>query len=107
VIFGPTQRFGLQLAAGGLLEADNASQELLRWGVKAFALFRSGEDPERDVAATVGKQAAKIGMTEKELSSWLQGAYSTLWVKQTNLKPRYDMKDIRKFVLSAYNKVPK
>lgn len=56
------------------------------------------------VAATVGKQAKRLGFTEAELSRWLQSAYSSLWVRQSNLNPGLDMKDVRAAVFKAFGR---
>lgn len=82
-------------------------KKLLRWGEEAFALARPGERSPRltseFVAITVGRQALRLGFSEQELKRWLQSAYSSLWVRQSNLNPGLDMKDIQKLTLQSFN----
>lgn len=81
-------------------------QDLRQYGVRAFATAREVEDAPADrstmVAYTVGAQAYRMGMSEEELIRWFQGAYSFLWVKESNLVPGLDAKDVRQRLLQAY-----
>jgi len=81
-------------------------EKLRQYGVKAFELAREAEDtPEARsefVAYTVGACAKRMGMSEEELSKWFQGAYSFLWVKESNLNPGLDAKDVRRYLLQGY-----
>ena len=99
-LFTEEKRRALQETAG------SKEARLLRWGEKAFTLARESEktaaDVSRFVALTVGRQAKRYGFTEKELGQWLQGAYSSLWVKQSNLNPGLDAKDVRKLTFQAF-----
>jgi hypothetical protein len=86
---------------------DSKEDRLMQWGVKAFDVARETEETSAGVsefvAMAVGNQARRYGFTEKELSSWLQSAYSSLWVKQSRLNPGLDLKDVRAIVLKAFN----
>ena len=67
----------------------------------------SGDEPKfacETAAMVAGHHAHRLGMSESELSKWLQSAYSSVFVKGTNLSPGLDMKDVRKLALSAYKK---
>lgn len=89
---------------------NDKDKALLRWGEKAFQLARDAPTPaERSefVAYTVGAQAHRYGFTERELSRWLQGAYSSLWVRQSSLDPGLDNADVRRLVLRAFNAAAK
>lgn len=80
---------------------------LHRYGVSAFRLARevenSAEARSTFVAYTVGKQARRLAISEEDLSSWFQRSYSSLWVRESNLNPGLDAKDVRKFVLQGYH----
>lgn len=80
--------------------------KLLRWGELAFSLARESEQSPAEisefVAVTVGRQACRYGFTKEELGRWLQSAYSALWVRQSNLNPGLDMKDVLKLTIRAF-----
>ena len=86
-------------------------KKLQEYGVRAFATAREVESNPADrstmVAYTVGAQAYRLGMTEEEMSRWFQGAYSSLWVRESNLNPGLDAKDVRERLLQAYRKTKK
>lgn len=70
-------------------------------------LHEHNEPKERvvvDMAKIAGRHAKRLGMSKKELERWLQSAYGRIWVRQTNLNPGLDMKDVRKYALDGYNK---
>lgn len=88
--------------------AMSQGEELLKWGEKAFSLARqeaqSPAELSEFVAITVGKHAKRCGFTEEELRKWLQGAYSALWVRQSNLNPGLDMKDVLRVTMKSFKK---
>jgi hypothetical protein len=83
---------------GGMAEASD--DQLTQWAKKAFQLFR--DDPPREramaVATTVGRQAKRQGMDEKDVLRWLQSAYGNVWVKMGSLNPGADLKEIAKAI---------
>lgn len=83
------------------------TEQLTKYAEEAFrVLRRPGEDNPHglslNVATTVGFHASRLGMTEKELSEWLQSAYGAVWVRQSNLNPGVDMKDVRAEVIRRF-----
>jgi len=75
---------------------------------KAFSLFRSRPENtaelSRDVAYHVGAQAKRLGYTKNELGSWIQSAYSGVFVRETRLNPGLDLKEIRDILFKAYDR---
>lgn len=91
-----------------MAQDDRRLRDLHNHGVSAFALAQDLEQtPEGRstfVAYTVGAFARRLGVEESELSKWLQSAYSSLWVKHSNLNCGLDMKDVRRLVFKTYRK---
>jgi hypothetical protein len=82
--------------------------QLTSWAVEAFKLFR-GADPAQvaiDVAVTVGRQAQRLGVSETELSHWLQRAYGAVWVRQGPgaLDPGAPLKTVWTWLLKGYRR---
>ena len=79
---------------------------LTRWAKDAFVLLWRSDRTKRelsfDVARTVGRQAARIGMTEEQVKRWLQNAYGSVWVRCSGLVPGVDLKELSKFILQWY-----
>lgn len=70
-----------------------------------FTLARQGDDVEqatREAAIAAGRHAKRIGMSEKEMSKWLQKEYGATFVRYADLKPPYSLKEIKKFMLKGY-----
>lgn len=85
---------------------DKDGKILDKYAEQAFSLFRS-KDPARtseDVAFAVGAQAARMGLDKVQLKKWLQTAYSAVWVKQSNLNPGLDLKDVSKALLKGFRR---
>jgi len=57
----------------------------------------------RRVAVTAGRHAYRLGWTRDELARWLQGAYGSVWVRETGLRPGMDFKDVAKTALDTYD----
>lgn len=89
---------------------DNASGQqvdekaLTQYAVRAFDLFRSGDTARtsEDVAYAVGAQARRLGWSVKDLQKWIQSAYGSVWVRQTNLSPGWDLKDVFRFLKKGW-----
>jgi hypothetical protein len=79
-------------------------EELTRWAENAFPLFRCEDRAQTSeaVALTVGRQAARMGWTEDGLVKWLQTAYGSVWVRQSDLVPGLDLKDVQKALLRGF-----
>jgi hypothetical protein len=98
----------MRLLSDGL--GDLAVFPLTQWAKMAFSLLRKEGVPSfgdeevgaEAVAITTGAHAFRIGLTEQELSRWLQGAYGSVWVVQQGLRPGLDMKDVREAALRGY-----
>lgn len=86
--------------------AAGPETSLSSYAVRAFQIFRDEPARERSlaVAHTVGRQAARLGMDERGLQSWLQAAYGSVWVRQSNLQPGADLKEVRKELLAGYRR---
>lgn len=83
-----------------LTEAQEKS--LTDWAVQAFSLFRDPSRSTRELSedvlyAVIGK-AKRDGITADQMIGWLQRAYSGVWVRQTDLKPGVDLKDLVKII---------
>ena len=81
-----------------LASSMDHEKKLTGWATQAFALFR---DPTRDnaetsmdVLSTVLRQAKRMGLTADQVIRWLQSAYGSVWVRQTNMNPGVDLKDL-------------
>lgn len=83
---------------------------LYRWADKVFAMINkdhSTDTPEEKAmfaAATLGRQAKRLGFNPEGLEAWLSEAYGRVWVKKMNLNPGMDLKDIRKVMLRSFEK---
>jgi hypothetical protein len=86
--------------------ASGSEKKLTDWARQAFQLFHDEPPRERAmaVATTVGRQAARSGMSANEVSRWLQGAYGAVWVRMGGLNPGADLKEIRKQILKVMPK---
>lgn len=86
---------------------DNLSK-LTDYAKQAYrnSLEISKEPRERAeiTAITVGKQAKRLGITQEDLSRWLQSAYGTVWVVGGSLNPGMDLKDILNILLRERGK---
>jgi len=94
---------------GSLPKSAPDEKWLTQVAVQAFSMFRSS-DPARtseDVAYAVGGQAKRKGWTEQDLKRWLQSAYSGVWVRQSNLNPGLDLKEVQNALLKGWRTVKK
>jgi len=84
------------------------SQELERWARRAFAFARETGDTKADqarfVAYTTGHCARRMDLPWNEVQRWLQGAYSSVWVREGNLDPGLDMKDVQASTEKGYRR---
>jgi hypothetical protein len=85
---------------------QSASDELTSYACRQYENSRemAGEDSRERallLASTVGRHARRLGLTQDEVSKWLQGAYGYVWVRLGNLNPGADLKEIREAVLKA------
>ena len=71
-----------------------------------MALFSDESPAERTraTAMTVGAQAARSGVSVPEMRKWLQSAYGSVFVRDSNLNPGMDLKDVLKYMLTGYAK---
>ncbi len=95
--------------AGRLYRQANKQDALTKYAKGAFGLFlRQHQEPVeqvvRDVARLVGRHAKRLGITEDEVSRWLQSAYGDVWVRETGLNPVLDLKDVRKIIFAEMRK---
>jgi len=85
-----------------LKTAASPEQELTAYANQAFQLFRPDrEDPRElsmDVIYAVIGMAKRKGLSQMEVLRWLQSAYGGVWVRNTNLNPGVDMKDLTRAV---------
>jgi len=76
------------------------------WANMGFQILRRPGDSKKalsfTVAALVGRQAVRIFLEEKDLAEWLQSAYGSIWVRNSNLVPGADLKEIREVMIKAY-----
>jgi len=77
---------------------------------KAISAFQFGlnslsltlEEASESVARIVGSHAAYLGMSEDDLSKWLQKNYGRVWVKETGLRPTLSLKEVRDIIITSY-----
>ena len=83
--------------------------DLTRWAGEASLLMtdESSRDRARFIAATVGRQASRMGLTKDDVGRWLQSAYGTVWVakSRSRLDPGMDMKEVRKEIFRSMDSV--
>lgn len=82
------------------------SDALTKRALAAFELFRDdpAEDRAKSVAYGVGAEARRLGVSKDDLSKWLQGAYGSVWVRQGNLNPGLDLRQVREAMYNAYDR---
>ena len=85
----------------------NMTQELDRIALLAAQrLRRSGDTHEEfstSIAVAVGCHARRSLISQTQLKNWASSAYGYIWVKENNLNPGMDLKDVVKVLLKAYN----
>ena len=80
----------------------NKMTDLTTYVHSIFAEFRNEPDVELLSASAAGRHARRLGMSERELSQWLQSAYGSAWVREMGLRPTVDLGDVRKVMMKAY-----
>lgn len=100
----PADETGRVLAQGSSVEKPSA-ERLTQYATERFAQANEmGEDAHDRaliLAMSVGKQAARWGLSPDEVSKWLQAAYGQIWVRLGGLNPGADLKEIRSTILRA------
>lgn len=88
-----------------MLADDDMDQKLTLYAKQQYAQAAEMGDTEHErdliLAVSVGRQAARLGMTPKQLTSWLQKSYGSVWVALSGLRPGADLKEILKTSLKA------
>ena len=81
--------------------------EMTQYARKAFPLFRRPENNKaelsRDVAYAVGAQASRVHWDKAQLSTWLQTAYGSVWVRESDLVCGLDLKEVRDALFRGYD----
>jgi len=90
--------------------ASDWEDRLTRWAKAAFQLSVEGGDAldsvatAENVAFTTGRQAKRMGLSEKQLTSWSQSAYGKVWVAWAALRPALSLKEVQTALLKGYRK---
>jgi len=83
--------------------------ELTAYAERSYAWAVEMESDSREralvLAATVGAQAGRLGLSPTEASRWLQGAYGAIWVRLSNLNPGADLSEVRSVMLKSLQRV--
>ena len=83
-------------------------RELEQYAMRAFQLLRRPDDTAAEtatsVAYVVGTQAKRMGISQEQLGEWLQSAYGKVWVRNGNLNPGLDLKEVKAAIMKAYTK---
>lgn len=86
-------------------------KDLNKWATSAFEIFHiPGGDPaerSRSVAYGVAAMAVRHGISKDVLKRWLQGAYSSIWVRLSQLNCGMDLKDVWKALEYGYDAAAK
>lgn len=76
------------------------------WAVEAFRVFRPLSSDHRyvsqSVAFTTGRHARRCGLTEDGIRAWLQDNYGRIFVRENQLNPGADSKEILDWMIQAY-----
>ena len=95
----------LEASWGPLLRVASPADQLTAYATRQFAqaaeMSTDAHDRAIILANTVGRQAKRLGLTPDEASSWLQGAYGSIWVRLGNLNPGADLREVRAALLKA------
>ena len=88
-------------------EPDILTDKLTQYAVRVFITLRgrtgsASAELSLDVARAVGVQAKRWGVLKKDLQKWLQMTYGAVWVRQSNLNPGVDLKEVLKVLMVAY-----
>jgi len=88
-----------------IVESAEHEKLLTDTALTAFKMFRRSDTTETstDVAYAVGAKAKRAGIPFPAVGKWLQKAYGSVWVRQTNLNPGLDLKDVSRLMKRAYD----
>jgi len=54
-----------------------------------------------DVATLCGHYAYKLGMSDEDITKWLQSNYGAIFVRRTLLRPPFSLKELGKLMIKA------
>lgn len=77
---------------------------LIRDSIQLMLKDSTRKEASRDAAKVAGQHAARLGWNVKQLENWLSTNYGRVWVKETQLNPGLNLKDVRRYALETFKK---